>query len=245
MPVHALCLRVERLTDSSRVFDEAELVQWIEHSLVSGSNDLAAGYQGQTLKYVNGDQRLVIKVPHGRGLLKAFNIHLLKHEAQVYRKLQGFEGVPECHGLVAGKYLVLELIDGTTMKQQRPSDETRYFNTMLEYVQRMHALGVAHFDLKKKTNLLVVDGKRPCLIDLGVAIIYKPGFHPLNHYLFRLAKCFDYNAWIRHKYNNQLADISAADRPYYNKTWIERYAYRIKRFYKDKFKPIFRRNTRR
>jgi len=219
---------------------EAELVSWIEHSLASGSNDLAAGYQGQTLKYVSGEQRLVIKVPHGRGLIRAFNIHLLKHEARVYDKLEGFEAVPRCYGLLAGKYLVLQLIDGSTMKQQRPVDETRYFETMLDYIQRMHAMGVAHFDLKKKSNLLVVDDHRPCLIDFGVAIIYKPGFHPLNHYLFRLAKCFDYNAWIRHKYNNQLQNISAADQPYYNKTWIERYTYRIKRFYKDKFKPLLR-----
>jgi len=104
-------------------------------------------------------------------------------------------------------------------------------------------MDVAHFDLKKKTNLLVVDGNRPCLIDLGVAIIRKPGFHPLNKFLFRMARQFDFNAWIRHKYQNNPALISDEDLPYYNKTRTEIYTYKIKRFYKDRIKPKFRRNA--
>jgi serine/threonine protein kinase len=111
---------------------------------------------------------------------------------------------------------------------------------MLDYIEQMHARGVAHFDLKKKTNLLVTAGDEPCLIDLGVAVIYKAGFHPLNHYLFQLASIFDFNAWVRHKYNNQLQQISDEDRPYYQRTWIESVSYKSKRFYKDKIKRILK-----
>ena len=223
--------------------DETRLGEWIEHSLASGTHSLAAGYQGQTLKYVDDRHRLVIKVPHGSGPFRYFHTRLLKHEYEVYKHLQDFAGVPECYGLADDKYLVLQLVEGTTM-QQRPEDEVRYFATMLDYIKQMHDLGVAHFDLKKKTNLLVVEGSTPCLIDLGVAIIKKPGFHPLNHYLFELAKRFDFNAWIRHKYGNRPENIAAEDTQYYNRTGIEIYSYKIKRFYKDRLKPLFRRRDR-
>ena len=136
---------------------------------------------------------------------------------------------------------VLELIDGATIRDRRPDDEASYFKAMFVYVQKMHEMGVAHFDLKKKDNLLVEKGDRPRFIDLGVSIIYKPGFHPLNHYLFRLAKKFDYNAWIRHKYQRDVSRITPEDEPFYNKTLIEIYTLKLKRFYKDKLKPLFKR----
>ncbi len=229
------------MIESSTGIIESELLQWIESSLATGSHRFSAGYQGQTLKYEQGPHRLIIKVPHGRGLLRRFNIHLLRHEYAVYRRLKNFAGVPVCYGLVGDQYLVLQLIDGTTIKQQRPLDGERYFSRMLEYIKQMHAMGIAHFDLKKKTNLLVVDGNEPCLIDLGVAVVFKPGFHPFNHFLFNLAKQFDFNAWIKHKYDNNPANISPQDRRYFNKTRIEIYTYKIKRFYKDKIIKRLRR----
>lgn len=227
------------MIDPASDIDEQRLLEWIEQSLASGRNNLSAGYQGQTLLYTDEQHQLVIKVAHGGGVLRWIHQRLLHHEYRVYRQLGDFRGVPRCYGMAADRYLVLQRIDGTTMKQQRPQNDTLYFDTMLEYIKDMHARGVAHFDLKKNTNLLVANGDRPCLIDLGVAVIFKPGFHPINHYLFRLAKQFDYNAWIRHKYNKDLDRISDQDRPYFHKTRIEIYSYRIKRFYKDRIlKPL-------
>lgn len=231
------------MLDPSSGINETELVQWIENSLATQTNNLAAGYQGQALKYVDERHQLAIKVPHGRGPLKYFHIRLLRHEYDVYRRLKGFEGVPACYGMAGGRYLVLQLIDGTTIGEERPSDESAYFSRMLEYIKQMHAMGVAHFDLKKKTNLLVTGDGRPCLIDLGVAVIFKTGFHPLNKFLFNMARQFDFNAWIRHKYNKNIALISDEDRHYYKKTRVEKYTWKIKRFYKDSVKPKFRRNT--
>ncbi len=219
---------------------ESDLSAWIKDSLSSESNSFAAGYQGQTLAYIDDNHRLIIKVPHGSGVMRKINVHLLRHENRVYEKLQGFDGIPACYGMVDNQYLVLQLIDGTTMQQQRPSNEEAYFDTMLAYLKKMHDMGVAHFDLKKKTNLLVVEGHTPCFIDLGVAVIRKPGFHPLNHYLYNLARRFDYNAWIRHKYGNRPTNISDEDSRYYNKSSIEIYTWKLKRFYKDKVKVFFR-----
>ena len=59
----------------------------------------------------------------------------------------------------------------------------------------------------------------------------KPGFAPINHYLYRLAKRFDFNAWAKLKYDGRFEEMTAADRVYYHRTRIEKLARAIKRSY--------------
>lgn len=212
---------------------DQDLLQWIETSLKESSNNLASGYQGQTLKYLSSQHSLVIKIPHGRGLLKKFNVAMLKHENNAYKKLMEFNAVPICYGMIDQQYMVLQYINAKPIRHARPANSELYFKRLFEFIETMHERGVAHFDLKKKDNLLVLGDDMPCIIDFGAAVIKKPGFHPINHFLFNLARQFDYNAWIKHKYNNKLSEVQSEDRPYYKKTNIELIAHKIKRFYKD------------
>ena len=221
--------------------DEAGLAQWIDDSLAQNSNILSAGLQGQTLIYKDEYQSLVIKVPHGTGLMRLFHVRMLRHEYDVYKKLEGLVDVPRCYGMVKGQYLILEYINGRAFRQGRPGNEARYFRELLQAIKNMHERQVAHMDLKKRDNLLVVDDQAPCIIDFGAAVIRKPGFHPVNHFWYNLARKFDYNAWIKLKYNNQFHLISDEDLPYYNKTKTEIIAHKIKRFYKDRVKKLFSR----
>ena len=87
-------------------------------------------------------------------------------------------------------------------------------------------------DLKKKDNLLVTHHDEPCVLDFGAAVIKKEGFHPINHFLYRLAIRFDYNAWVKHKYHNNMHNIDAADQIYYQRTSIEKIAKQIKRLFR-------------
>ena len=212
--------------------DDTALKQWIEDSINSGTNVLAAGYQGQTLVYEDADKHLVIKIPHGKGLAGYLHRHMLRHEYAVYNKLGEFEGAPRCHGLIDNQYLVLEYVDGRTIRTKRPLDEDEFHNKLFKYIQTMHARSVAHMDLKRKDNLLVKSDESPCILDFGAAVIRKEGFHPFNHYRYRIARQFDYNAWIKHKYHNRSHDeISMFDRKYYRLTWIEAVASVIKGAY--------------
>ena len=95
----------------------------------------------------------------------------------------------------------------------------------------MHRAGVAHGDLKKKDNILVVDGRHPVLLDFGVAVIRKSGLVSVNRYLYSLFKKFDYNAYVKLKYRKRIDRISAADRPFYHRTVVEKSAGWIKRRY--------------
>ena len=212
--------------------DETALKQWIEDSLATNTNILAAGYQGKMLHYQDAGHDCLIKVPHGRGLTRLFHRHMLRHEYEVYLQLGDFDGAPACYGLVDEQYLVLEYIAGRTIRKKRPLDEDEFHDRLFGYIRAMHARGIAHMDLKRKDNLLVKTDESPCILDFGAAVIRKQGFHPLNHYRYRIGRQFDYNAWIKHKYHDRSTDeISMIDRNYYRTTWIESAASAIKSIY--------------
>lgn len=211
--------------------NEIKLYQWIENSLQNNLNTLASGYQGKILLYKENSEHLVIKAPHGNGLLKYIHTLMLRHENKIYKKLSGFPGAPKCYGMIKNKYLVIEYISGYSMREKRPDNDEIYFNKLLELIKKMHALQVAHIDLKRKDNLLVTEDDQPCLIDFGTAVTKKSGFHPINHFLYKLAVRFDYNAWIKHKYHNRMDKISDEDKTYYKLTLTEKYAGLIKKIY--------------
>lgn len=219
--------------------DEDHLVRWIERSIIDRTHILAQGYQGQVYLFQHAQLRLVIKAACGSGLLRWLRTRMLLRESRVYARLHGFSGCPRCYGLVRGRYLVLEYIDGIPLRRAHIADRTAYYDSLHALIVQLHERGIAHSDMKRKDNLLVVGGSRPCLIDFGAAVMRKPGFAPFNHFLFRTAARFDYNAWIKLKYNNRLDDISAADQGYYRRTWVEKAARRTKRAYK-KMKSLFK-----
>jgi len=219
----------------------AWLLPWIEQSLARGENILATSNQGTILLYRDPspspgkDQELIIKTAMGRGLLLKLRRKTLRREHQAYLRLNGLSGVPICHGLIDrpafgvgpghdvghGPYLVLEHIRGSAYREANWKDREAWFAELLEILRAMHTRGVSHGDLKSKGNLLVTDDERPCIVDFGTAFICKPGFHPINNWLFRTGKRLDLNAWVKHKYHGKYGDASAADRAILDYSWLE------------------------
>ncbi len=95
----------------------------------------------------------------------------------MYSRLSGVTGVPRCYGLLEGCYLVLEFIDAIPRYKARITDRAMFFESLLNLIRDLHKAGVAHMDLKKKDNLLVVEGHTPFVIDFGVAVIRKSNLH--------------------------------------------------------------------
>ena len=207
---------------------ESELLRWVRESIKTRSNILSRGYQGHVYLYENKGQRLIIKTPIGRGLGRLIRQAMLRNEHRVYSRLSGVRGIPRCYGLLDGSYLVLEFIDGIPVYKAEIIDRGIFFEALLGLVKQLHEAGVAHADLKKKDNLLVVEGRTPCVIDFGVAIVRKPGLALLNHYLYNIARKFDFNAWVKLKYQGRYKDISDEDRKYFNRTVIEKVSHWIK-----------------
>ena len=196
-------------------------VQWIEDSLRDRENILAVSNQGTILHYRGEGEDLIVKSAMGRGALRLLRQRTLLREYEAYRRMEGVAGIPRCHGLVAGRYLVLEFIRGTPFRQAQWQDRDRWFAEFLAVLQAIHARGVSHGDLKSKTNILVTDDEKPCVIDFGTAFVSKPGFHPVNNWLFEHGRRMDLNAWVKHKYHGRYADVSEEDRELLDYSFIE------------------------
>jgi serine/threonine protein kinase len=207
---------------------ERALIDWIENHRAAV---YARGYQGETYLYQADGRRLIVKVASGRGLRAWVRRRMLEREREVYRHLDGFAGSPRCYELPRARYLVLDYVDAVPARRHTIADPTAFFDALLGYIKELHRRGVAHADLKRKANLLVIDGRVPCLIDFGTAVVRKPGWAPVNHWLYELARRFDYNAWAKLKYDGRFEDMTAEDRAYYRRTWVEAIARAIKRAY--------------
>lgn len=184
---------------------------WIESSLARRENHLAVSNQGTLLHYQAGGSDLVVKAAMGRGPVRALRERTLLREYAAYRRLDGVAGVPRCHGLVAGHYLVLEFVPGTPYREAEWADRPRWFAEFLALLQSIHARGVSHGDLKSKSNIIVTADSRPCVIDFGTAFVRKPGFHPVNNWLFEHGRRMDLNAYVKHKYHGRYEDIRGDD----------------------------------
>ena len=204
-----------------KLIKQPDFRQWIEHSLQQQENILAVSNQGTVLHYRGNGLDLVVKTAMGRGLVLKVRQKTLLREFEAYRRMNGLRGVPECYGLLGGRYLLIEFIRGTPYRQANWTDRANWFRDFLEILQSIHQRGVSHGDLKSKSNILVTDDEKPCVIDFGTAFLHRSGFHPLNNWFFEYGKRLDINAWVKHKYHGRYADAVEEDRQLLNYGRIE------------------------
>jgi len=191
---------------------QRQFSQWIEDSLEAGENILAVSNQGTILLHRADGRSLIVKTAMGRGLVLKARQKTLRREFAAYQRMHGLAGVPECYGLLDGRYLVIEYIEGTPYREAEWIDRDAWFVEFLAILRSIHARGVSHGDLKSKGNIMVTKDQKPCVVDFGTAFVRKPGFHPINNWLFEYGKRLDINAWVKHKYHGRYADASADDR---------------------------------
>jgi len=220
LPKHLLFLTMLSTSDSlSRAVADLDF----------GRGDLlGVSNQGEVRRFRIDGLDLAIKQPKGRGLAWRLRAATLRHEYRAYQRLRGVRGLPACHGLFPGDRLVLEFIEGRSLRAADLEPEDRYFTALLDLIRAVHARGVAHGDLKRKANLLVAAGGDPVILDFGTATLLKPGRHPVNHGLFKLIRQTDLNAWVKLKYGGY-EGLSETDQRLLRRTGIERWLGRLRR----------------
>ncbi len=202
--------------------------QWIEKSLAQQQNILATSNQGTILLFDGDGRKAVVKCAMGGAALHRARLTTLRREYGAYQRLAGVDGIPVCYGMVARRYLVLEYVAGTPYRRAQWKDRDGWFRQFLQILQQIHERGVSHGDLKSKSNILVTEDQRPCVIDFGTAFVRKPGFHPINNYLYRYGVRLDLNAWVKHKYYGRYQDASEQDRVYLNYSLVEKWLRRFR-----------------
>jgi predicted Ser/Thr protein kinase len=207
---------------SDRPLDLDALLPAIESAVADAATRVNAGYQGAVHVVDVDGRRLIVKSATGRGIVRRLRERHLRHEHRAYERLAGVRGVPRCHGLAGGRFLVLDYVEGPNVRDAKLRDAPAFYQRALSVIEAVHDRGVAHVDLKRRDNILVAPGEEPVLLDFGLAVLREPGFHPLNHWLFGLACRLDVNAWIKHKYRYREDEIaSGADAAHYRPLLFE------------------------
>lgn len=206
---------------------EQQILDWLRPRLdADQGTPLGAGYQATVRLHEGPYGKLIVKSAVRKGLRsRAAKISIVREHA-AYERLRGVEGVPASHGLVDGEHLVLDYIEGPSLRayERQIRDRERFFADLLETIEAVHAAGVAHGDLKRKDNTLVGPGERPYIIDFGIACLRKEKGGRLNRFCFDLYRQLDYNAWTKLKYGRSFEGLSAEDAKRYKPLWIERIA---------------------
>jgi tRNA A-37 threonylcarbamoyl transferase component Bud32 len=203
-------------------------LQWIQDNLAGGTNVLARSNQGTILLYRAEGVELVVKCAMGNALAHRFRQRTLIREFEAYRKMSGLQGIPACHGLVDGRFLVLDFVRGKPFREAVWDDREGWFDALYRVIRSFHERGVSHGDLKSKSNILVTESQQPCVIDFGTAFIFRSGYHPVNNSLHRYGKRLDLNAWVKHKYHGSYKEASDRDKELLNYSWLERSVRRLR-----------------
>ncbi len=187
---------------------------------------LGRGYQGAVYLVETPGGPVIVKKAMGRALARVVRRAMLRREYSVYRLLHGIPGIPRCLGLHQDEELVLEFIDGRSLREAQlaPEERERVFAALLDLIQAIHRAGVAHGDLKRKDNILIGPGGRPYVIDFGTAVSAPPRAGIVRRMLFRQLRRTDLNAWVKLKYQRQWVEIAPADRQFFRPTLPERIA---------------------
>ncbi|MDP6435799.1 MAG: RIO1 family regulatory kinase/ATPase [Gammaproteobacteria bacterium] len=201
---------------------QQELRAWLSNEKSREAALLSTGYQGSAYLYDHGGRRLVIKKASSGFFTGWIHRRMLQREARVYELLAEVEGVPHSPGMLDDTWLVLEYIEGRTLKVQRSfiREPEVFYNRLHKVIKDFHTAGVAHGDLKRKENVLVAEGEQPFVIDFGMAAMRDGGL--IDRLLFRFVRRVDYNAWVKLKYHRNYSAVSDEDQQWYRPTIIER-----------------------
>jgi len=124
-------------------------------------------------------------VPHdgGRAVLKDFRARnpvtrgvlgpiLVRREHAILQRLAGIPGIPRTFGVVDGRALLIEYIQGKTLGKFKPGElPDSVYRDLEATLHAVHERGVVHLDLRQKKNVLIADAdRRPHIIDFANAV---------------------------------------------------------------------------
>lgn len=148
-----------------------------------------------------GDGEIVVKdFAAKRWWVRLIGRIQIGREAGAYGWLGAFDGVPGFLGRVDAHALALERVDGEQLAFA-PDRHTRaddYVALLRELLDRLHARGLVHHDLRGRENLLVRPDGSLVIVDLAGAVWFRPG--SLGHrLLFPRLKLTDEAAFLKWK----------------------------------------------
>lgn len=158
---------------------------------------------------------------------------LARREARGLRHAAGLADVPQ---LLAwnGRILDRSYLDGAAMYQRPPRDDVAYFRAAHRLLRGLHRRGIAHNDLAKEANWLVLADGRPAIVDFQLAVCGRP-----RSRWIRLLAREDLRHLLKHKRTYCPQRLTAVERRVLKRpSWVRGLWFRTG-------KPVYRFVTRR
>lgn len=137
------------------------------------------GWRGPDVALVEADcGRVVVKdfSRRARWLRCSMGRWSIRREERAYRQLAGLAAVPPLLGRLDALALVVAHRGGARFSRRRPWTFSPEFGRQLERsVRELHARGVAHLDLRHRSNVRASTDGSPVLVDFGSAVCFRPG----------------------------------------------------------------------
>jgi serine/threonine protein kinase len=163
-----------------------------------------------------GDGPVVVKDFAARGFVGRWLGRLqIARESAAYRRLDGIEGVPRFVGRIDAHALALEAIDGGPLAATRDRHQrgSRHLEQIRSILERLHAAGLAHLDLRCRENVVVDERGSVFLLDFASAVWLRPG--GLAHrVLFPLLRSVDVSAYLKWKSELRAGPYSSEERAF-------------------------------
>jgi serine/threonine protein kinase len=144
------------------------------------------GY-GSTVSLIekNGQRAAVKDFNDAPGLFRVLVApYLLSREVRALKRLRGATGVPQLFGRIDRYAIITEYIEGTPLDRFSTGElAPEVFPRVQQVIDGIHARGVAHGDLKRRSNLLLTPDGEIYLVDFAAATIGKKPLRPLNNWL--------------------------------------------------------------
>ena len=118
---------------------------------------------------------------------------LARREGRALQHIAGMKAVPALLGW-NDRVLERSYLDGAAMYQRPPRGDLAYFRAARRLLQQMHRRGLAHNDLAKGANWLVLADGGPAVIDFQLAVRGNP-----RSPLLRLLAREDLRHLLKHK----------------------------------------------
>ena len=101
---------------------------------------------------------------------------IARREQRAWAALAGHASVPRLIGEIDALAFAVEYRAGRPLSRSLARETPPgFFDRLAVAIDRMHALGVVHLDLRHQGNVLVGEDGAPVLIDFGSALVLAPG----------------------------------------------------------------------
>lgn len=154
---------------------------------------------------------LVIEIGGNRAVLKDYGSCdpwfarmlgplLARREARALTRLEGVEGVPTLLGRPDSRSLLLEYREAVRLEDAANDTDWRdFFERLTQLTADMHALGIAHCDLRSPFNTLIDAAGNPVIVDFVASLARGPAWNVVANGVFERFARADRDALIKLK----------------------------------------------